>query len=261
MNDRMALRKDLNLTQTAAAARAGVSLATWRRWEADPDSVATDTAGACERVLRAHPLHRSETARDAIELAWNGDNRITPRQAFALAVVLGLWADELRAWIESPADEPLHDVGPFAVFDHRVMFYVGENLAFAAATRDRCDAVAREIESGTLPFLRPGRFIDEVLMGAALPTAEAYLNEMPELFEDIRPRIGDELDEMGDDDWDVLSDWFDDEAFAADWEVPLGLPALPVLLAERHPFTWFDEEGEAPSYSLLRNPAAEADDR
>lgn len=75
---------------------------------------------------------------------------------------------------------------------------------------------------------------------------------MPELFDDIAPRLGNEGGEIADDDWDLLSDWFDDEAYSADWEVPLGLPSLPLLLDSRHPYTWFDLGLEPPSYSQWR---------
>ncbi|MGI0522146.1 helix-turn-helix transcriptional regulator [Microbacterium maritypicum] len=252
MNERASLRKNLHLTQDTAAKLAGVSVATWRRWEHEPSSVAVDSAASCERVLYRRPQEHSDAD---FERAWDGYSQITPRQAYAIAAVLDLWADELATWIGSSHGEPLHQIGPLASFDSRVMFYVGENLAFAGVVRDRCSAVAREIEEGVLPHMRPGRFIDEVLIGAALPSAHAHLDEMPELFERISPRVVDDDEQVGDEDWDVLSDWIDDESYAADWEVPLGLPTLPTLLEHRHPFTWFDLDREPPSFSLVRGAA------
>lgn len=225
-----------------------MSLATWRRWEAIPESVSVETQRACERVLDVRPL-RLAGDDELFERRWADATEITPRQAYALSVVLGLWADELQEWIASP-EEPLHHIGPFALFDGRVMFYVGESRAYADEVRERCDAVAREIEDGILPVTRPGRFIDEVLLAAALSPAQGLLADVSEMFEGIIPRHGNGDDELGDEDWDALSDWLDDAAHAADWEVPLGLPSLPVLLEKRHPFTWLDVHRDPPSYSL-----------
>jgi len=96
-----------------------------------------------------------------------------------------------------------------------------------------------------LPFDRPGPLIDEVLIGAALHGAQESLEDMPELFERIPAREavdGDEDYVIGDDDWDAVSDGFDDACEWDEWEVPLrqGHPLLPAVLAQRHPFTWFD---------------------
>lgn len=49
--DVMTRRQRLNLTQAEAAERAGVTVATWRRFEADPASVLNEVRSACERVL------------------------------------------------------------------------------------------------------------------------------------------------------------------------------------------------------------------
>lgn len=254
MTDRANLRKNLGLTQTIAARRARVSLATWRRWESDPSNVATETAELCERVLSVQPL-RLASDDELFERQWAKYPQVTPRQAFAVVIALSLWADELDTWLKDPTEEPLHDVGPFARFDRRVMFYVGESRAFAAETRDRCVAVVAEIEDGTMPFMRQGMFMDDVLLGAALDAARDHLQDMPELFEAISTRTGDGDDEISDEDWDAFRDWIDDEANAADWELPLGWPMLPLLLQARHPFTWFDVHRDPPSYSLHRAPA------
>lgn len=172
VSDHVLIRKNLGLTQAAAASRAKVSLATWRRWEADPESVAEETRQACEQVLTTRPLHLASD----FERHWSSAPEITPRQAYALSVVLGMWADDLNAWVAFPG-EPLHRVGPFTALDRRVMFHIGENRAYAADTAARCAVVADEIADGMLPFARGGRFIDEVPMGAALRPAQALLRE------------------------------------------------------------------------------------
>ena len=246
MSGHARVRKNLGLTQTAATSRAKLSLATWRRWEADPESVTKETREACEQVLAVRPLNPA----GGFEHQWSSVPEITPRQAYALSVVLGVWADDLNAWVAS-TKEPLHRVGPSSSSDRGVMFHIGENRAYAAETGVRCAAVADEIADGVLPFAREGRFIDEVLMGAAFRPAQALLDDTPELCDSLAARPGHGDDEVGDGDWDALSDWFDDEAHAPDWEVPLGLPSLPLLLEARHPFTWFDIHRDPPSHSEL----------
>lgn len=44
-------RTEIGLTQEQAARRAGVSLATWRRWERDPTSVTEDVRAQCQGAL------------------------------------------------------------------------------------------------------------------------------------------------------------------------------------------------------------------
>lgn len=247
MNERASRRTELNLSQTAAAARAGVSLATWRRWEEDPESVSAATRRACARVVAPDSDLAGALAESAkqFEDAWMDDPQLTPRQAYALALTLNMWADgELREWIRDP-QQPLHEVAPFDSFDRRVMFRVGENRAWAAAVLDRCHKLAEEIEAGVVPFARPGALIDEVLVGAALPEAENYLTDMPELFDNVTARDAVDDDDgylIGDEDWDAVSDGFDDQSHWDEWEVPvrIGHVLLPAVLAERHPYTWFD---------------------
>jgi transcriptional regulator with XRE-family HTH domain len=250
MSDRTQRRSELGLTQTAAAARAGVSLATWRRWEEKPETVSAKTRTACERVLSADagmspPLEDSAAAFNAI---WRESPELTPRQAYAIATTLGLWADYfLGEWLKHP-DSPLHEIEPFDRFDLRVMMLVGENRAWAEAVRARCHILADEIESGTLPFQRSGPLIDEVLMGAAVAAGEELLRDSEDFFEGIESRDGVEDEEsldylIGDEDWEVVIDGLDDRCRWSEWDAPTrcGDRRLPGLLAERHPFRWFDE--------------------
>lgn len=253
MNERANRRGQLDLTQADAARKAGVSLATWRRWEDDPESVSTKTRDACDGVLeRGSDFERAlAKSAEAFTEAWSGSPRLTPRQAYAIALELDGWADlHIGEWLREPS-EPLHEIPPFCDFDLRVMMLVGENRAWVEAARQRCRVISNEIEAGVLPFDRPGPLIDEVLIGAALDGAQASLEDMPELFELIPPRntahLGDDDDDdeaylIGDDDWDVVSDGFDDECQWDEWEVPIrhDHPLLPAILAERHPYRWFD---------------------
>lgn len=258
MNERIDRRTALDLTQTDAAHRAGVSLATWRRWEDAPDFVSQKTRHACERVLAARSEHEMalDKATHAFTTAWQDSPHLTPRQAYAIALELDTWDDlYLSPWISDPSG-PLHEVPPFADFDLRVMMLVGESRAWAEAVRQRCRVIAEEIEAGTLPFDRPGPLIDEVLIGAALSGAQASLEDMPEIYERIpeRDSVDDEVNDeylLGDNDWDAVSDDFDDMCRWDQWEVPLrhSHPLLPAVLAERHPYRWFDaEEATGPGY-------------
>jgi hypothetical protein len=118
----------------------------------------------------------------------------------------------LGEWLKDPSAEPLHTVVPFDQLDPRVMMLVGESPAWVELARTRCFAVSDEIKDGVLPFDRDGCFFDELLMALALPNAEASLTDNPELFVGL-PKAS-EPDEDGyvmlDDDWDSVSDGFDD---------------------------------------------------
>jgi len=237
------------MTQPEAALRAGVSLATWRRWEEDPETVSADTRTKCERVVDVNREVRSPFADDDLkfEQSWGDCPYLTPRQAYAIATVLAWWADtEIREWLDADwMREPLHDVSPFAQLDRRVMIYVNDNKAWAAKAQERCYAIADEIAEGILPFDREGCFFDELLMAVALPAGQEHLTEMPEVFEDIAPRVAaheDEIHFCGDDEWDLLSDECDDRCRWDEWEVPMlrDHPLLAAILADRHPYTWFN---------------------
>lgn len=145
--------------------------------------------------------------------------------------------------------------GVLDLFDLRVMMLVGESRPWAEAVRQRCVKLSEEIEAGVLPFDRSWPLIDEVLIGAALGGAQAALEDAPELFDRITARdsVADEENEeytIGDEDWDAVSDGFDDQCRWDEWEVPIrtGHPLLPAILEARHPFTWFDAEASGPGY-------------
>ncbi|TFC85948.1 hypothetical protein [Cryobacterium sp. TMT3-29-2] len=247
MNERSDRRQTLLITQSDAALRAGVSLATWRRWEEDPDGVSAKTRSTCEQVLEDESSHSQALAKsaEAFERSWSSCHYLSPRQAYAIASVLDLWADgEIQDWLRAPT-EPLHTISPFASFDRRVLFHVHENRAWVESVRERCYAVSDEIERGVLPFDREGAYMDELLVAASLSEAETMMNDMPDLFRQLEPRkdSGSEDDHTsGDDAWGSVSDAFDDRCRWDEWEVPIfrNHPFLPAFIAARHPFTWFD---------------------
>lgn len=240
-------RVEFGLTQDEAARKAGVSLASWRRWELDPDSVSVKTCVACEGVLESAAEFKRVFSKscEAFTSSWKDSPRLTPRQAYAIGLQLDFWADtDIAEWLQDPS-VPLYEVSPFTHFDLRVLMHVGENRAWVEGVRQRCYVISDEIQSGTLPFDRPGPLIDEILIGASLDDAQTLLGEESELFAQIpsRERKGDdEKFEIGDDDWDLVVDGFHDVCESEDWEIPLWKwhPLLPVVLAQRPPFTWFD---------------------
>jgi len=139
------------------------------------------------------------------------------------------------------------------------MILVNENRAWAESLSQRCHAVGDEIAQGVLPFDRPGCFADELLVALALPHAEASMSDMPGLFEQVAPRSeqraprdGDEdADWVLDDEWGLVADLFDNRCRWDEWDVPTvpGHPLLAAILAEHHPYTWFDPgEGTGAGY-------------
>ncbi|PWH04957.1 hypothetical protein DEO23_15605 [Brachybacterium endophyticum] len=246
----MQRRLEMNLTQAEAARRAGRSLDTWRKWEADPSSVGEESRRRCSAVLRleVHEVPVGSDVGDLYVRTWGECPFMTPRQAYAISVQLDVWNDiEISEWVQSP-DEPLYTVGPFESFDLPVMMLVGENRAWAAGVAQRCAVIAREIESGVLPCDRPGPYIDEVLFGAASNAARGWAEIDPSLVEPVPAReetrgdAGDDEYRVGDDYWGELYDEFDDRSRWTDYDYPLlkDNPALRHLLDERPPLTWLD---------------------
>lgn len=221
MNVSRGQREELGLTQTEAAARAGVSLATWRRWEEGPSLVKESTRTACEGVLSAEPP--KPAIQDEIEkfgLAWMDCPYVIPRQAYAIAGELRCWVDlTIGEWLKEPSSDPLHQVSPFDQIDLRVMMQVNENRAWAAKVMERCEHAADEIAGGVLLFDRPGCYMDEFLIGLAMRDARASMSDDPEMYEKLVARAGDD-ENVGDEEWDAVSDEFDDRCQWDDWEVP-----------------------------------------
>jgi transcriptional regulator with XRE-family HTH domain len=269
MNERRTRREELDLAQTEAAARAGVSLATWRRWEDNPANVGADTRTRCQGVLDADQAFKAALAQQATKFqdAWKECPSLTPRQAYAIAGVLDFWGDhDIGLWLDGTLPGPMHEVAPFDSLDRRVMIWVNDNKAWAGKARERCYAVSDEIERGVLPFDRDGCFFDELLMACALREAQERLEDMPDLFDRVPPRLRAAEDEddlwVLDDDWDLVSDHFDDNCRWDEWEVPVmnNHPLLAAVLRDRHPYTWFDPTEPSGSGYLQRLTGLVVDD-
>jgi transcriptional regulator with XRE-family HTH domain len=243
-------REDVGLAQADAAARAEISLGTWQQWEQDPTSVSAEVNEQCEHVIYVQEARIELAERAAgFEEAWEDCSYLTPRQAAAIATGLALWSANIEDWLQVPSEQPLHEVGPFASIDRRVMIHVDDNKAWAAKAQERCDVLAEEIERGVLPFDRDGCFFDELLVGAVVPEAEAILAALPDMFEDIaaRAKSGSQVDDdedrqNSDEEWDAVSEAFGDRFLWEDWQVPLysDHPLLTGLLTDMHPYGWFD---------------------
>ncbi len=177
----------LGQSKSEIARRAGVSLPTWRKWERNAASVTPRLAAKCKRALEELKGDgRQETAEQAppgslakVAEAWE-DGILTPRQACAISATLSSWAEnDLEDWLEGRSGWPLHRVGPFAYFDLRVTMLIADNAAFAAKAMERCLAVDDEIEKGSSPLTETAAIFDEVLMGAALRSAEELYRYLP----------------------------------------------------------------------------------
>lgn len=245
MSERRRQREAIDLSQAAAAARAGVSLATWRRWEENPDVVSGSTRTKCEQVLDAqraiHERHRRQLAEENenIDRLWRSHPLLTPRQASGIMVQLDMWQHLfIGTWLEGRGPkEPLHTVSPFDELDPRVMIHVNDNQAWAHLARQRCITVRDEMHCGVLPFDRDGCFFDEILMALVVDwVAETYDDSEAEgSFDGIAPH-------ENDDDWVTVSEVFNDAARWRSWKIPtiVGHELLPTVLAQSHPFSWFD---------------------
>lgn len=260
-------RKALGLTQSQAARKAKVSLETWRRWERGIP-VRERTATRCEAALVSRPDSRptavggaedpSETDLSAPFLkSWgpDGSQLLSPFEAYALALMLDLWADgDLGEW--DPREEPLHDVGPFRHFDKRVMMLVDDNRSFAAMVRERCYLVAKQIEAGLLPFDTVHYLIDEVLVAAAIEEADGYGDDLRDLVPIPLPIVEDdnkdETLQVDGIDWTETACQLDDAIESMHWISPIedgraidhsylySGGNLAKLLAAKHPFQWFE---------------------
>ncbi|MCL1840901.1 MAG: helix-turn-helix domain-containing protein [Propionibacteriaceae bacterium] len=247
MNERKRRRMSLGMSQTEAAAEAGVSPTTWHNWEEHPERVSAATRIACEAVLDSAESELANAAEFVrhIAVAWRDCPTLTPRQALALAMSLTFFGNvSIATWLDDPSSRPLYEVPPFDAFDLRVMMRIDENRAWAQAASRRCHEVVRGIENGVLPFDRPGCFFDEVVMAPAWAMGESLPRDDSDFYADVPARTSATCPPgwLCDDDWELVHEHFVKICRWPDWELPLmpGHPHLAALLSGRHPFTWFD---------------------
>jgi hypothetical protein len=183
--------------------------------------------------------------------AWADRPGLTPRQAFGIAAALDWFADaEIGPWLEDPSAEPLHTIPPFDVIDLRAMVLVNENRAWAALAAQRCSVVAEDLAAGYLSFFEEDDvcYFDQLVVVRAVRWAQNQMEDQPDFFEGIPPRLS---GPEGDDGWQLddsagwasLSEMLDGYAARGDWNEVLfpGLrPMRDLLRKKNHPFTWFD---------------------
>lgn len=252
--------------QTEAARLAGVSLATWRRFENDPASVSAQSRNKCQKALEKMAGKPGREARMDLSLArladqlqehWGDRHFMTPRQAALMTTALGLWDDERFLYDE------LSENGPFDMFAPTVMMHVHNNRPWAKAVYDRCKALHDLLTQGVNPLHVPHSFVDEVLMVAACREAggleELYDEEDDSwLPEPCLPEGGDiegaDFEDIDIDDIEAAR-MFDDEGGWADLEENILEIAkhddeVEAVLgddllfgdAPRHPLEWFAVE-------------------
>ena len=63
---------------------------------------------------------------------------------------------------------------------------------------------------------------------------------------------------MDDEDWDTVGERFDDRSRWGDWDTPFynDSALLTAILAQYHPFTWFDPVHENPSQEPANDDTA-----
>lgn len=270
-----ARRNELGITQAEAAAKAGISLATWRRFEQSPGlGYRADTIRGVERALK---LTRKELARllggeqpviagqtDKLK-AWIGPwNKlwaattwpsISPLMACAIQVALDMGRDMLESAIDDsnfdPEDWPVLDE-----FDSRIFIEVGENKPWYRALAKRMRHLVEAMNKGQLIDESCECFADAALFGAAVRNAIATWDFDKEAWagvSDVLPVERDEAeertaedDETGDDTdddrWDLFEEDLDGRMPYREWDCVFPEYRMTRHLLNHRPVkTWFDE--------------------
>ena len=256
-------RTELGMTQAEAAAKAGVSLATWRRFEQTPElGYRGDTIRG---VLRALKLSREELAallggqdptiagrseaKDwtvAWNRLWQASNwpSFTPRMAAAIQSSLDMARDMLEGSLGDSSFDP-EDWPVLAELDPRVFIEVGENKAWFRAVIRRLDHLVAAMNKGQLIDESCESFADAVLFGAAVRHTADTWDDAADAWPDLTdaPTVGDE--ESSCDRWDDFLEDLDDRMPYREWNCAFAeYRRTRHLLNHRPPRTWFDEPDE-----------------
>lgn len=288
-----ARRNELGITQADAAARAGVSLATWRRFEQAPGlGYRGDTIRGVQRALR---LTREEltsllgedgpTVEEQAQKAWVGPwnemwgatswPSISPLMACAIQVAL----DSGRHMLESALDGSNFDPEEWPVleeFDSRVFIEVGENRPWYRALAVRMEHLVEAMGKGQLIDESCECFADAALFGAAVRHAMDSWDMAAEFWPGVSNVLpiendgaenhdeeDDDRDEEDDDEdrWDLFVEDLDDRMPYREWDCVFAeYRKTRHLLNHRPVKTWFDEpdhelEGfrDIAPYNILAN--------
>ncbi|HTU05085.1 MAG TPA: helix-turn-helix transcriptional regulator [Trebonia sp.] len=271
-----ARRNELGITQAEAAAKAGISLATWRRFEQSPGlGYRADTIRGVERALKLarkeltnllgeeQPAIAVQTEKEKAWIApwnelWGATNwpSISPLMACAIQVAL----DSGRDMLESALDDSNFDPEEWPVlaeFDSRIFIEVGENKSWYRALAKRMRHLVDAMDKGQLIDESCECFADAALFGAAVRDAiatwdddtEAWAgvsNALPIENDGAESRTADDEDEDWDDDdddrWDPFVDDLDDRMPYREWDCVFPeYRKTRHLLNHRPVKTWFDE--------------------
>ncbi|WP_431957995.1 hypothetical protein [Nocardia lijiangensis] len=215
MNDTNPHARPAHLTQSEAARLAGVSVATWRRWENDPDDVSATTRKKCETALKKAGRAEDEERRgdrilqqqaDLFQKHWGESPFMTPRQALLVAYTLDFWADSKGFILDG---EPFHDGNPFQRFDLRVMMLINENPAWLKNAWQQCYSLSKLLQHGINPLRHRHCLFDELILLAAVDDLQDEPDEEhpwplpPERVTDWTD-VDAELGPIEDDDWERL---------------------------------------------------------
>jgi transcriptional regulator with XRE-family HTH domain len=270
-----ARRNELGLTQAEAAAKAGISLATWRRFEQSPGL--GYRAGTIRGVERALKLTHKELTNllggdpPAIvgptdkEKAWIGPwnelwqasswPSISPLMACAIQAALDTGRDMLESVIDDSDFDP-EEWPILAEFDSRIFIEVGENKPWYRALAKRMQHLVEAMGKGQLIDESCECFADSALFGAAVRDAIAAWDEAPEVWAGVSNVLPDEndpteiptdnededWDDDDDDHWDLFADDLDDRMPYREWDCVFPeYRKTRHLLNHRPVKTWFDE--------------------
>lgn len=270
-----ARRNELGITQAEASAKAGISLATWRRFEQSPGlGYRGDTIRGVERALKLtrkeltdllggdQPAIAGQTEK---EKAWIGPwnetwsatswPSISPLMACAIQAAL----DSGRDMLESALDDSNFDPEEWPVlveFDSRIFIEVGENKPWYRALAKRMRHLVEAMDKGQLIDESCECFADAALFGAAVRDAvvtwdedsEAWAgvsNVLPAATDGAKDHpVEDEEDDWGEDEdrWGLFVDDLDDRMPYREWDCVFSEHRKTRHLLNHRPVkTWFDE--------------------
>lgn len=270
-----ARRNELGITQAEAAAKAGISLATWRRFEQSPGlGYRGDTIRGVQRALK---LTREELAdllgeekptiagQAGKEKAWIGPwnelwratswSSISPLMACAIQVALDSAQDMLESALTSSNFDP-EEWLVLEEFDSRVFIEVGENKPWYRALAGRMKHLVEAMDKGQLIDESCECFADAALFGAAVRHAIATWDMAAEVWPGVSNALPIENGDAGnheeqddeddwdeeDDRWDLFVDDLDDRMPYREWDCVFPeYRKTRHLLNHRPVKTWFDE--------------------
>ena len=254
-------RKQLDLTQVEAARLAGVSLATWRRFETSTDSgISEESLRPIARVLRIAPavlerirsdpdlsledVHMTEYKIPPPEWAEKFNEHfqsspLTPLQAAALFLGARFLGDsEGVMWEELVTGRiKVNEAEPFARLHPQVLFCV--NQAWLAEFLGTFLSIADELDRGRVPY--PACIAEEVALWLSLGVAEDFAD-----VGDVEHGPFSALNDGGEDgDWAMLESALFQEDHHFEWLLrDQGFPTALVeelvrADSEFHPHRWW----------------------